>query len=206
MSDQNIDGVTVKHLGGGYYELSHESLEAPEKVRGKEDAETRAKEIAAAALPGDGSMQPQGDLPDPSLTAAPGDTVAVQNDQGATTATVVVNEAAPPPPPESPARVPGLGREFRGELDKKAKSELKKAGLEYTTIILEESDDIPPTGLFIGHNGRSYVIATGVRVDVPDFLIGVLDDAITSTPIVDSKTRKVVGYRDRLKYPYREVK
>ena len=107
---------------------------------------------------------------------------------------------------EVEGRVPNsIPRAFTGELDKKTKAELGKVGIKTRRIVLEESSDIPPTGLFIGHNGRGYVITPGVEVDVPEFLLGVLGDAKMSAPTVDSKTMKVLGYRDRMRYPYRLV-
>jgi len=74
-----------------------------------------------------------------------------------------------------------------------------------TRIILEESDDIPPTGLFISLNGRGYMIKPGEEVDVPDPLIEILDHAVMETPSVDPSTRRVIGYKKRMRYPYRRM-
>jgi hypothetical protein len=73
-------------------------------------------------------------------------------------------------------------------------------------IILEESEHIPPTGLFLGHNGASFVIQPGVPVSVPKEIITILDDAVMSSPITEPGTQNVIGYRDRMKYPYRLAK
>jgi len=72
-------------------------------------------------------------------------------------------------------------------------------------IILEENDNIPPTGQFFGVNGRSYMLKPGMEADVPQGLIDVLDNAVTSTAIIDPDTRKVIGYRNAMRYPYRRV-
>lgn len=91
---------------------------------------------------------------------------------------------------------------------KKKKPAAKKAavGMPSTIkIILEENDDIPPTGLFVGHNGRGYLIRAGEPVDVPVHVIGILDAAVMSTPTVDPTTQQVIGYRERMRYPYRKL-
>jgi len=220
-----IDGVTVTPQSGGYYELKHASLAEPEKVRGKEKADDRVKEIAAATAPADGAMQPQPPIDEVIPPTAPevpvtepatapqgvSDVdalkalVAKQSEMitqllAAAATTVVASEPAPAPDPFAT-----MPREFSGQVDARARKAAAALGVEYVTIVLEEGNDIPPTGLFLGHNGRSYMICPGEPVDVPDFLLGILDDAIMSTPVVDSKTQKVLGYRNRTKYPYRKV-
>lgn len=72
-------------------------------------------------------------------------------------------------------------------------------------IILEENDEIPPTGLFVGLNGRGYLIRAGEEVTVPSGVAEILEHAITSVPQMDPQTRQVVGYRDRMRYPFRRV-
>lgn len=72
-------------------------------------------------------------------------------------------------------------------------------------LVVEENEDIPPTGLPISLNGKAYIIRPGETVSVPIGVKEILDHAITSVPQVDPSTRQVVGYRDRLRYPYRVV-
>ena len=72
-------------------------------------------------------------------------------------------------------------------------------------IILEENDNIPPTGLFVGENGRGYLIRAGEEVDVPPGVLEILANAITSVPTVDPQSLQVIGYREKMMYPYRVV-
>ncbi len=91
----------------------------------------------------------------------------------------------------------------------KAKAPAKKkppVGLPQTIkIILEENESIPPTGLFLSHNGKPYIIQTGVEVEIPLYLKEILDNAVTAVPVVDAATKQVLGYRERLRYSYRVI-
>ena len=88
----------------------------------------------------------------------------------------------------------------------RAKAAVPIAGLPKTIkIILEENDNIPPTGLFLGVNGKGYMLRPGIEVNIPYSVKEVLDHAVMSTPQIDPQTNKIVGYRDRMKYPYRTV-
>ena len=221
MSDTyDINGVTVTPGNAGYYDLSHSSLAEPERVRGKENAEARAREIAAAAAPADGSMAPQPPLEAAAAAAeAPPATPSKDDARWAGMQAVVDQQremieklmaAIPTTVLTDGTQVQGdplatMPREYTGQVDAKTKAAAKKLGIEYVTIILEESGDIPPTGLFIGHNGNSFMIMPGEPVDVPDFLLNVLDDAVMSSPTTDSKSQKILGYRNRSRFPYRVV-
>lgn len=72
-------------------------------------------------------------------------------------------------------------------------------------IILEENDEIPPTGLFVSLNGRAYLIRPGEPVDIPPGVKEILDHAVMSSPQLDPQTKQVVGYRERTRYSYRLV-
>lgn len=79
-------------------------------------------------------------------------------------------------------------------------------GPKKVRIRLEDSPEIPPTGLFLGHNGIGYVIEAGKEVDVPEFLLEILDNAVMSVPVMDPNTQQVVDYRNRLRYPYQVIR
>lgn len=74
-----------------------------------------------------------------------------------------------------------------------------------TRIILEENDNIPPTGLFVGDNGRGYIIRPGEEVDVPPGVLEILSNAIMSVPTIDPQSLQVIGYRNKMMYPFRTV-
>lgn len=216
--------ATVTSVGGGWYDVALPGTD-PVRVQGKEVADAKAAELEAAAQSGEGSSLPTQSAEDFAAAAAAaaaavkpaGDSPEVAalkaqlaaSEEARTTAeaqlatrTVTTDGGTAPEVSAIPATVP---RQYTGQMDPKQKKALEKMGVSVSTIILEENESIPPTGLFIGHNGRGYMILPGEEVDVPDFLLSVLDDAIMSAPIVDSKSQKVMGYRSRSKYPYRRI-
>ena len=72
-------------------------------------------------------------------------------------------------------------------------------------VVIEEHDEIPPTGLFLGHNGVGFLAQTGYPLPLPKYLLNILDDAVVSMPVLDPKTQQVTGYRDRRRFNYRVV-
>ena len=95
-------------------------------------------------------------------------------------------------------------------VSRNARSKLSNAPPEVKTparitIVLEEDPAIPPTGLYISANGNPYLLMAGVEAQVPKEVISVLDDAVTSVPIIDPQTQRVTGYRSRLRFPYRRI-
>lgn len=72
-------------------------------------------------------------------------------------------------------------------------------------IVLEENDEIPPTGLFVALNGKGYLIVPGEEVDIPKGVAEILSHAVMSTPSIDPATKQVIGYRERMRYPYRTI-
>ena len=87
-----------------------------------------------------------------------------------------------------------------------AKPAKKAQGMpDYIWIILEENEDIPPTGLFVGHNGTGYLLRSGEPIRVPWFVCDILDHAVATVTQTDPTTRKVIGHRERRRYPYRKV-
>jgi len=102
-------------------------------------------------------------------------------------------------------RAPRKPRESKAEEAPAIRSLVGSRNVARARIILEASDEIPPTGLPIGHNGDTYVIVPGEPVEVPEFLLEILDNAVTSIPVIDPQTRQPMGYRERLRYSYRRV-
>lgn len=74
---------------------------------------------------------------------------------------------------------------------------------ETIEIILEDNDDIPPTGLFVSLNGDAYRIPKGTPCRIPKFLKQILDDAIVDVPVVDPNTGQTLEWRKKQKYAYR---
>lgn len=88
-----------------------------------------------------------------------------------------------------------------------AKKQVTRVAMKnWPSIILEENNDIPPIGQFFGLNGDSYLLRPGVEVAVPPGIIEILDNAIMSSPRMDPNTLATIGWRDRLRYPYRLIK
>lgn len=102
-----------------------------------------------------------------------------------------------PPPVKRP-----MVRKTASEAQADTLKEVKK---EYVRIILEESEEIPPIGAYVGVNGKGYLIKPGVEVDVPMEVLEVLNNAVQSTPIINEQTRQIDGWRERLRYSYRLV-
>ncbi len=72
-------------------------------------------------------------------------------------------------------------------------------------IVLEENDAIPPGGQFFGVNGVGYQVQPGKQVEVPEFLLGVIDNAVASKPVFNDDGQ-VVGYREVPRFPYRVIR
>jgi hypothetical protein len=75
-----------------------------------------------------------------------------------------------------------------------------------TRIMLEESDAVPPNGQPFGLNGRNWLLRAGEEAEVPPGILEVLNHAVMSVPVLDPLTKKISGYRDRLRFPYRIIK
>lgn len=90
--------------------------------------------------------------------------------------------------------------------DSKGKKPKKAEGMKKRVwIVLDDNDDIPPTGLPVSLNGSAYIIRVGEPVQVPEPILEVLDHAVMKAPIIDPNSRRVNGWRDRLRYSYRRV-
>lgn len=77
---------------------------------------------------------------------------------------------------------------------------------ERVKIILEENEEIPPTGQFFGLNGTGYILRPGEIAEVPTGLIDILDNAVKLAPVVDPVTKQPIDHRPRHRFAYRIVK
>lgn len=208
-----IKGVTITPQGGGFYELSHPSLAEPVRERGKENAEARAEQLAQDAADAAeliNQLAPQPDLseavaPPPAEVAAdPRDAAIAAMQRQIEQLTALVTKTVQVTQGEVPNQVPNsVPNAFGALMSAEQKAAMREMDIAVTDIVLEENESIPPTGLYIGHNGKGYMILPGEPVTVPNFLLDVLKDAVTSAPTIDSKTQKITGWRNRSKYPYR---
>lgn len=107
-----------------------------------------------------------------------------------------------PPPAAKQAKAPKTSKAPVGQKQASSGEVITAAQSERVRIILEENDNIPPTGLFIGINGRSFLIRAGEEVTVPQEVLNVLDDAVEDVPRVDGNSN-VVDYRRKMRFPYR---
>lgn len=85
------------------------------------------------------------------------------------------------------------------------KAKKQSDGVPRVKIVLQDGDDIPPGGLFLGVNGVGYILQPGVEADVPEYLLDVLDHAVMTKAVVDNNKR-VVGYKEVPRFSYRIVR
>jgi hypothetical protein len=105
-------------------------------------------------------------------------------------------------PAEAPAIKPAKAKKSAKASEDKPVEIISSEQNKRVRIILEENDNIPPTGLFIGVNGRSFLIRPGEEVSVPADVVEALNDAVEDIPKLDSMNN-VVDYRKKMRFPYR---
>lgn len=77
---------------------------------------------------------------------------------------------------------------------------------ERVKIILEENDQIPPTGQFFGINGTGYILRPGEIAEVPVSLVNLLDDLVELKAETDPVTKQMMAPRPRHRFSYRIVR
>ena len=87
----------------------------------------------------------------------------------------------------------------------RAKLAPKKKAPAYYKITLDDNENIPPSGQFFQLNGRSWMLKGGATYVIPLGLKEILDNAIESAPQVNPETQQLVGYRNRMRFPYRLI-
>ena len=82
----------------------------------------------------------------------------------------------------------------------------KPVGMPTTIRVrIEENPAIPPSGLFVGLNGRGYLIRPGEEVNLPVGVVEVLKNAVESAPVLKAGTNQIIGFRPRMRYPFTVV-
>ncbi len=118
-------------------------------------------------------------------------------------------ETTTPVSAESAIREPNLPKEHKpkraprkaaGEKPAEAAGKSTKAERMHW-ITLHDSKEIPPTGQFIGVNGRQFILKPGIKTQVPECVLEVLDNAVQALPEVNEKLQ-VVGMRNAPRLPY----
>jgi hypothetical protein len=72
-------------------------------------------------------------------------------------------------------------------------------------IQIEDNENIPPGGQFVGVNGYGYLIKTGMEIPVPVGVCDVLDNAVEIVAVKNPDTLQIVSYRTRKRFPYRII-
>ena len=91
---------------------------------------------------------------------------------------------------------------------KRAKKAAEPAGEpeeKRVKIILEEHESIPPTGQYVGVNGKGFQVMRGVEVTVPLSVVHVLENAVATRSITDDQGR-VVGQQNYHAAPFRVIR
>ena len=79
----------------------------------------------------------------------------------------------------------------------------QKTAPKFYKIVMEDVEGIPPGGQFFSLNGRNWYLKGGHTYIIPLGLKGILDNAVESYPVQNPDTQQVIGYRNKLRFPYR---
>lgn len=102
-----------------------------------------------------------------------------------------------PPGPEVAVTAPGVMPSVDAPTPKAAHA----GSATHAYIELHQNEDIPPSGLPIGLNGKHYELRPGVPARVPVGVIGVLKAAVAAKP-VRNPSGKITSYRESPRFPY----
>lgn len=68
-------------------------------------------------------------------------------------------------------------------------------------IMLNDNDEIPPSGQYFAVNGRYFILKPNVWYRVPGFLLAVINHAITDRPVQNDQLQ-LVGVRPQKRFPF----